>query len=75
MEREVAPLIEDTCSETSVRRRGLLDPDIVARVRGAAGGRIPRYPGLWTLMMLELWCRSVLDVGRGEMTPRPTLRV
>ena len=75
MEREVAPLIEDTCSETSVRRRGMLDPDIVARVRGAAGGRIPRYPGLWTLMMLELWCRSVLDVGRGEMTPRPTLSV
>jgi asparagine synthase (glutamine-hydrolysing) len=75
MTREVAPLVEDTCSESSVRRRGLLDPEIVARVRGAAGARIPRYPGLWTLMMLELWCRSVLDIGRSEMTPRSPLSV
>jgi asparagine synthase (glutamine-hydrolysing) len=75
MEREVAPLIQDTCGESSVRRRGLLDPDLVAHVRGATGSYNPRYPRLWTLMILELWCRSVLDVQHDEATPRPTMSV
>ncbi len=51
----------DTLSEGQIRRRGLLDVQLVSVVRdrfleGALGWAQP-----WLLMMLELWCREVLD--------------
>ena len=51
------------CLFESVRRRGLLDPDIVARIRRDvdAGETTNLYPMMWTLMIFELWCRAVLD--------------
>jgi asparagine synthase (glutamine-hydrolysing) len=63
MLRELQPLVEDTCGQPSVSRRGLLDPAIVGRLRrevaGGATGTL--YPMMWTLMIFELWCRAVLD--------------
>jgi asparagine synthase (glutamine-hydrolysing) len=63
MQNGLQDLIEDTCGEASVRRRGLLDPDLVANARRAmrAGASGAAYPCLWTVMILELWCRGVLD--------------
>jgi len=63
MRRELGPLVEDTCSPETIRNRGLLDPDLIAQVRKGIGPGMSRtmYPTLWTLMVLELWCRAVLD--------------
>ena len=51
----------DTLSEEQIRRRGLLDVQAALAVRnnfleGTVGWSWP-----WLLMMLELWCREVLD--------------
>ncbi len=63
MRGELASLVEDTCSHETIVRRGLVDPQLVATIRDQAVGGVPGtlYPGLWTLMILELWCRAVLD--------------
>src|SRR5207247_4270407 len=67
------PVLDATLSETSVRRRGLLRPDAVARLvaeflasppgSDAAGMAEAR---VWTLVMLELWQRMFVD----ENAPR-----
>ncbi len=54
-------ILDDTLSRTSVRARGLFDPNEVERTlldfrQGKGSWALP-----WTLMMTELWCRSVLD--------------
>ncbi len=63
MRGEAAPLVEETCGAEAVARRGLVDPQAVAAMRKNARAGVPgsTYPGLWTLMILELWCRAVLD--------------
>jgi asparagine synthase (glutamine-hydrolysing) len=63
MRGELAPLVEETCSHETIKRRGLVDPDLVAPIRKNLRAGVPGnlYPGLWTLMILELWCRAVLD--------------
>jgi asparagine synthase (glutamine-hydrolysing) len=63
MRGSLAPLLEDTCSHEAVARRGLLDPGLVAQARKQHGprGSGHAYPSLWTLMILELWSRAVLD--------------
>ena len=67
MAGELAPLVQDTCGYESVKNRGLFDPATMSQVVGAMGTRIPAYPCLWTLMILELWCRSVLDARPSEL--------
>jgi len=58
----LAPLVEDTCSRQSVRSRDLLDPDLVQEIlAGAAPGGQKPFPKVWSLLVLELWCRAVLD--------------
>jgi asparagine synthetase B (glutamine-hydrolysing) len=63
MEGPAAALIEETCSHETVARRGLVDPALVETVRAQARAGVAgaAYPGLWTLMILELWSRAVLD--------------
>lgn len=63
MRHELAPIVAETCSDASLRQRGLVDPALVAPIRKQASKNVPgsQYPGLWTLMILELWCRAVLD--------------
>jgi asparagine synthase (glutamine-hydrolysing) len=52
----------DTLSEESVRKRGILDWAEVSRVReGFEKGKVEPLR-IWTLMILELWCREVLDM-------------
>ena len=63
MRTSLAPLVtEATCPETA-RRRGLLDPDAVDalfRLRDDPASGV-LYRGLWSLLLLELWCQAVLD--------------
>jgi hypothetical protein len=64
------PVLDATLSERAVRARGLFRPPAVARlvadflasapgsdVAGMAESRV------WTLVMLELWCRMFVDEG------------
>lgn len=60
------PLLEiamDTTSANTVKKRGLLEPRAVARTRDgfSRGDEGVGYPRLWSLMILELWAREVLD--------------
>jgi asparagine synthase (glutamine-hydrolysing) len=63
MRGDLAPLVEETCSHETVAKRGLIDPQAVAAARRTAAAGVPgsEYPNLWSLMILELWCRAVLD--------------
>jgi asparagine synthase (glutamine-hydrolysing) len=66
MRNELHELIDDTCSQRSLSQRGLINPDLVARIRSPGSAHLPglQYPKLWTLMVFELWCRAVLDGAR-----------
>jgi asparagine synthase (glutamine-hydrolysing) len=55
-------LIDDTLSESQVRKRGLLDPKVVAEL--IARHRLQQTDNtdhLLALVTLELWCRIFLD--------------
>jgi asparagine synthase (glutamine-hydrolysing) len=55
-------LVKETCHPETVARRGLVDPSITtALYRAAENGTGTLYPRLWSLMILELWCRHVVD--------------
>lgn len=52
--------LEDTLSERSVRARGFLDSQAVAKVLEAFRQGACDWPRPWLLMILELWCRTFL---------------
>ena len=63
----LAEPLADCLSEQSVRSRGLLDPVAVSDLHRSfrRGGLSWNAP--WLLMVLELWCREMIDGGsRGE---------
>jgi len=51
----------DTLSESTVRKRGLLEAEAVAVVRDQFLSGTCHWPQPWLLMMIELWAREVLD--------------
>ncbi|HYV12493.1 MAG TPA: asparagine synthase (glutamine-hydrolyzing) [Pyrinomonadaceae bacterium] len=57
-------ILEDTLSDERVRSRGLLDVQRVSAVRrgftSAPAGQLD-WMGPWLLIVLELWCREVLE--------------
>ncbi len=58
---DLQPMVAESLSRESVRRRGLFDPDAVAGLRSDfEAGRGP-YMRVWALLMLELWMREFLD--------------
>lgn len=60
--QELAPLVADLLSPETVRRRGLLDPDAVARTIAEHGEqRADRTDHLLALVNLEIWARLYLD--------------
>jgi asparagine synthase (glutamine-hydrolysing) len=61
MRGELADLVEDTCSTETLKRRGLIDPQLIANLRDDGGAYSAMYPNMWALMIFELWCRDVLD--------------
>jgi len=54
-------VFDDTVDGRNARRRGLLDPSGVERVRDRFRRGETSWPEPWLLMMIELWCREVLD--------------
>ena len=64
------PVLDATLDERSVLRRGLFRPQAVARLVGdflasapGSGEAEMREMRVWTLVMLELWCRMFVDDG------------
>lgn len=58
---ELADVVDDTLGRASLVRRGLFEPDEVERLRAAfRTGRVGWQP-IWLLVVIELWCRQVLD--------------
>jgi asparagine synthase (glutamine-hydrolysing) len=61
LQKPLREVLQDTLGEASVRRRGLLDVAEVTQVKdNFITGRLD-WPRPWLLMMIELWCREVLD--------------
>jgi asparagine synthase (glutamine-hydrolysing) len=59
---ELAPLVDDLLSESTLRSRGLVDPAVVARLRAENDtGTADNSLRLYALLSLELWCRTFLD--------------
>jgi len=62
--------MEDLLSPASIRTRGLFQPGAVARLKQEhLEGSRSHSDRLWTLMMLELWMRYVLERGAGGNQP------
>ena len=55
-------LVEDTCNPEMVRRRGLLNEKYCKLLYDQRENKnIGLYPRLWSIVILELWCREVID--------------
>ena len=62
LRHELRPRVEEVLSESSLRRRGILDPAAVARLRkDDAAGRVDGTYPIFSFLCLELWCRRFLD--------------
>ena len=62
IDKDLAPLIDDLLSETTLRRRGLVDPVAVARMRADnAAGRADYALQIYALLNLELWMQTFTD--------------
>jgi asparagine synthase (glutamine-hydrolysing) len=78
------PVLDATLDEKSVRRRGLFRPDAVGRLVAdflasapGSGAAEMAEMRVWTLVMLELWCRMFVDEGAprsGDVATQDLLR-
>ena len=60
--KELRDVLEDTCGETAIRRRGLFDPKTVRRLMNDHfTGKRELNNQLWILLSLEWWQRLYLD--------------
>lgn len=61
---ELRPLLRDTLLSQSARERGWFDPPAVEAIIGEhESGQYDYGYRLWTLLVLEEWCRTYLDRG------------
>lgn len=62
IEHDLRPVVDDLLSRDTVERRGLVDFDVVERLRADnAAGRADNSLQLYALLTLELWQRTFLD--------------
>jgi asparagine synthase (glutamine-hydrolysing) len=62
LETDLAPLADDLLSANTLRRRGLINPQVVERLRADnAAGRADNSLQLYALLSLELWFQTFLD--------------
>jgi asparagine synthase (glutamine-hydrolysing) len=75
--KDLAPLVDDLLSERAVRDRGLFDPAAVrAMWKANSEGRADYSLRLYSLLTLELWCRTFLDRRwTFDEAPRPSVAV
>lgn len=65
MKGPLRDVVDDTLSPAALRGRGLFAAAGVARVREGFDRGAVAWPHPWILMMVELWCREVLDAAPG----------
>lgn len=58
---DLKDVLEDTLSINSVRSRGIFDENEVQGIKNNFYLGRTGWPHPWLLMMIELWCREVLD--------------
>jgi len=68
LRRTLREVLDDTLDGRNARQRGLLEPSGVERVRDRFRRGETSWMEPWLLMMLELWCREVLDAS-GHLSP------
>jgi asparagine synthase (glutamine-hydrolysing) len=69
MRVELRDLVSDVLGETSLRNRGLFDPQAVQNmIQANDRGRVDASYTLLSLMCIELWCRHFIDQ-RGAPVP------
>jgi asparagine synthase (glutamine-hydrolysing) len=62
LKNDLAPMVDDLLSESSVRNRGFFDPQAIqALVDANATGAGDHAYRLWALLTFELWCRTFID--------------
>jgi asparagine synthase (glutamine-hydrolysing) len=62
LREDLAPLVSDLLSEQTVQSRGLVEPAVVSDLRAQHdAGQADNAFRLYTLLTLELWCRTFLD--------------
>jgi asparagine synthase (glutamine-hydrolysing) len=62
VETSFQPLLRETCSRRALAERGLLDPDLAIKLAvGKSAHGVKSAALAWPLMILELWCRAVID--------------
>lgn len=66
MQGVLRDVVEDALSDKTTKDRGILDVDAVRSVRGRAYDSSTIWMQPWLLMILELWCRQVLDEATGR---------
>jgi asparagine synthase (glutamine-hydrolysing) len=72
LRHQLRPVVDDTLSEASLRRRGLFEPKAVRELIDAdRTGRVDAMYSIFSLMCIEMWCRRFLDV-RAEPASVPS---
>ena len=62
LRRELRPMVEETLSDSALRRRGVFDPAGVRRlIQLDAEGRVDGSYTIFALMCIELWFRRFID--------------
>jgi asparagine synthase (glutamine-hydrolysing) len=62
LQRELVPLVDRYLSQDAMRRRGWFEPAAVTQlIEDFRAGRRDYSLHLWSLLVLEEWCRQYLD--------------
>lgn len=62
MQTDLRSTVAEACHPKTIARRGLIDPAAIEPLtRTDEAMAAGYYPQLWSLLVLELWCRAVLD--------------
>ena len=74
LKNNLTGLVSDICSKKTIADRGLLDPHLATTLAfNGSARRWSPYPLAWSLMILELWCRAVVDQREPKREPRQYL--
>jgi asparagine synthase (glutamine-hydrolysing) len=62
LQNQLAEMAGDICSRKTIADRGLIDPNLASSLlQDPSARRWSAWPLPWSLLLLELWCRAVLD--------------
>jgi asparagine synthase (glutamine-hydrolysing) len=76
LKSDLNSMLLETCARETMSRRALIDPAVVAPlIANSDAVASHAYPRLWSLMVLELWCRAVLDAPATAGQRPPALQI